>query len=255
MRIVEFGQVYNGKGLISEYADYVQFNISGLGSVEIVQKYFLYGIHKPIVLLGDYGSKERKSHQDDMLKSERIYDVKDAIKSLRAFGAEIIGLTMYPVTREGFMKFGNGRIEFSEYMNRISEILDLPVAVLNSSDEKCFLSDCEEIIDFSQTNLLALNCVSILDVCGYDKGVFIDTLDRIDKSNLREIHIQIFDTSNDCSGNETGGGKYNLKFNDVVKFIRKTDLITFAFEKAKVRKSFEESMREYISILNKDNES
>jgi hypothetical protein len=223
-----FGQSYNGKGRISNLADYVQFNICGLNSIEVVQRYFMYKINKPIVLLGDYYSEIRNTTEDDMLKASRIYEIKEIIKSLKAFGAEILGITFQPVTRNGLKAFGE-KVTFEEYAKKINDIYDIPVFIKNRYNKEIFLSTPEEIIEFSKKFKTAIDGQLLFKTCEANEKLFIDTLRKINWENVWKYHLKCVSVLED---------KYSIDFNlshkgkkELMSYIKRVEYITFMIGK------------------------
>jgi hypothetical protein len=221
-----FGQQYNGKGKISKMADYVQLNICGLNAIEVVQKYFLYEIDKPIILLGDYDSKKRNAHEDNMLKADRIYEVKDAIKSLQAFGAEILAITFQPVTREGLRNLGF-TISFDEYIAKLNEIYHVPVFVKNRYNKEFFLSTPEEVVNFSHKFKMTLDGVLLLKSCNNDVGCFMDTLEKINWDNVCEIHVKHMSFGENGLQGEKELNTLAVKATDVTSYAKRVKYLTF----------------------------
>ncbi|HDR8453981.1 TPA: hypothetical protein QC364_000773 [Bacillus cereus] len=208
---MKFGQRYKGRGEVSPLADYVQFDISGLSAIEIVQNYFILDINnKPILLLGDYSDEEKGSSEDDMLKADRIYEIKDAISSLRAFGAEIMGITIYPFSREGLYSLSR-TIKFDDFIFKLKEIYDIPVLVRNSNKKDLFLSTSEEIIRFSQKNKIAISPMSLYEALDYDLDKYLDTVLNINLENIQEIQIRTTSCCmNECESNYDNNQEHTL---------------------------------------------
>ncbi|MEX3625074.1 hypothetical protein [Viridibacillus arvi] len=226
----KYGQRYNGKGRISSYADYIQLDICGLRAIEIVQRYFLYDINKPILLLGDYTNEERKASEDDMLDAERLYDLKDSIKSLRAFGAELMGLTMNPVSREGLERFGGSKFTFREYVDKVSEILQIPVLVKNTANKELLLSEPEELIEFSKTNKITLDHNLLIQACNYSMDKYLETFSKINIENIQESYIRTVSKKWSHPTKDKPTKTYDKKIVESIKLSKSIPWATFVLD-------------------------
>lgn len=225
---MKFGQRYNGKGRISSLANYVQFNICGLSAIEIVQRYFIYEIDKPIVLLGDYSSEERDAREDDMLQAERIYEIKDAISSLQAFGAEIWAITLQPVSRFGLSLLGSSNISFEEFSSKLNDIYPVPVLFKNRGNKDLYLSNPEEIIEFSQNNKITLDFTHLLEACKYDFELYKSTLFKINIENVQELHIKQLSLQDENKLPNTENWT-ELDSKKVIEYLKNVPWVTFTF--------------------------
>lgn len=248
-RVLKFGQRYSGKGHISDYADYIQFNICGLSPIDVIQRYFLYDIDKPIVLLGDYTHEERNSSEDDMLSVDRIYDIKETIRSLKAFGADIWGITLHPVSRSGLESFG--AVSFKEYIDKLTTIYDVPVMVKNRQYGELFLSNPEEIIEFSQTNKLTLDSSFLFEVCGNDKECYIETVSRINISNVQEIHVKHLSTGRRGLPKENDLDEFE-KLASVIRLLKDVPWATFVQRDGVNHNMFDDTVKRILDILSSD---
>ncbi len=203
-----FGQRYKGRGRVSSLANYVQLEITGLNATDIVRTYFELQIDKPIILfLDNIQKQEEDAFSDDILKAEKIYDVKDAIVSLQAFGADVIGLTLTPVSREGLhilsdtwnskinskehpSEFINKTIDFDDWIKKLNDIYDIPVLAKNTSNKNLFLSYPEEIIEFSKHNKLTLDSVDLISILDKKDEKYLEFIHRINQENIQEIHVK-----------------------------------------------------------------
>ena len=202
-----FGQRYKGRGRVSSLANYVQLEITGLNATDIVRTYFELQIDKPIILFLDNVQKEKDAFSDDILKAEKIYDVKDAIVSLQAFGADVIGLTLTPVSREGLHTLSNSwinrtdleerlndsinkTIEFDDWIKKLNDIYDIPVLAKNTSNKNLFLSCPEEIIEFSKNNKLTLDSVELISILEKNNEKYLEFIHKVNQKNIQEIHVK-----------------------------------------------------------------
>ncbi|MFJ8247341.1 hypothetical protein [Peribacillus asahii] len=224
---MKFGQHYNGRGKLPSYIEYIQLDICGLSPIDIIQKYFLYEINKPIILLGDYTNASRNSTEDDMLKAERMYQIKDAIKSLQAFGAEIIGITFNPVSRDGLRSAFGDNISFKNYVNKLIDIYDIPVLIKNSNDKRLFLSTPEEVIDFTQTHKITLSIQELCESCNCSPSHFIDLLSKLNMKNIIETHVKHIDVDENGRPVNRWLESRNIELSKILKYTKNIKLITF----------------------------
>jgi len=196
-----FGQRYKGRGRVSSLANYVQLDITGLNATDIVRTYFELKIDKPIILFLDNVQKqEDKNFLDDILKAEKIYDVKDAIVSLKAFGADVLALTLTPVSRDGLSNLNNinksderivKTIGFNDWMDKLNDIYKIPVLAKNTKDKELFLSYPEEIIEFSKSNKITLDSIELVDILIEEKEEqYLEFIHRINRKNIQEVHLK-----------------------------------------------------------------
>lgn len=193
-----FGQRYKGRGRVSGLANYVQLDITGLNASDIVRTYFELKIDKPIILFLDNVQKqEDKIFLDDILKAEKIYDVKDAIVSLKAFGADVLALTLTPVSREGLHNLNNSSekivktIGFNDWMDKLNDIYKIPVLAKNTRDKELFLSYPEEIIEFSKNHKITLDSIELVDTLIEEKEEqYLEFIHRINRKNIQEVHLK-----------------------------------------------------------------
>ncbi len=223
--IVKLGQRYKGRGRISPLADYVQLDISGLSAIEIVQNYFMLEIDKPIILLGDRTEKGYYSSEDHMLSPERMYEIKDAISSLQAFGAEILAITFSPVSRVGLKSLGS-KITYSEFVDKLNEIYQIPVLVRNVSNKDLYLSTPEEVVEFSKIHKLTIDSFALLEACDNSVEKYLDTISKIDIRNVQEIHVySIGMSTKSFVGNEKLN--HGVDMSVLMEYVKKIPLATF----------------------------
>lgn len=225
---MKFGQRYNGKGKISSLADYVQFNICGLSAIEIIQRYFMYEINKPIVLLGDYTSEERNAREDDMLHAERIYEIKDVISSLQDFGADVMAITIHPVSKKGLEKLGVN-VSINDFVNKLNDIYQIPVLMKNRQYHSLHLSCPEEVIKFSQSNKMTLDLTLLYEACEYDIEKFLDAVNRINRDNVQELHIRQISMSQSSLVGNRGMSQQVVDPLNIAKLFTKVPWATFSF--------------------------
>lgn len=243
---MKIGQRYSGNGYISNRADYIQFDICGLDTTEIVQRYFSYKIDRPMVLLGDYISEQRNVKIDNMLGAERIYEVKEAIKTLQAFKAEIWGITLEPLSRKGLEKIPE--IDFSDFVNKISEILGIPVFIKNTSNKDLFLSNPEEIISFSKSNLVTIDIEELYKTCDSNIDILLKTANDLNKENIKEVHIR--QLGKDKSKDLYRGKSYRT---DMSRFINSKPMITLASSDGFLTNQFEDTVDEINKLSDETN--
>lgn len=251
---MKFGQRYDGKGKISSLADYVQFNICGLSPIDIVQRYFLYEIDKPIVLLGDYSSEERDAREDDMLHADRIFEIKDAISSLQAFGAEIWGITIHPVSKQGLRHLGVNTT-FKQFIDKLIDIYQIPVLVKNRQCESLYMSTPQEVIEFSQTNKITFDSKHLYEICNYDRNCYIDTVNKINIENVQELHVRHFVTGEDKLTTNKGFDPQGIIVEEVAHLAKLIPWATFNFEEAGGgHNRFDRAMEQMLNIIGRDSD-
>lgn len=203
-----FGQRYKGRGRVSNLANYVQLEITGLNATDIIRTYFELQINKPVILfLDNIQKREESAFADDILKAEKIYDVKDAIVSLQAFGADVIGLTLTPVSRKGLLTLASSwnrkiayeerisdsiskSINFDDWIKKLNDIYDIPVLAKNTSNKDLFLSHPEEIIEFSKNNKITLDSVDLINILENSDEKYLEFIHKVNQNNIQEIHVK-----------------------------------------------------------------
>lgn len=228
-----FGQQYNGNGKVSEMADYIQFDISGLKPIDIIQKYFLYEIEKPIILLGDYEKEGSGFTQDSMLNAERIYEIKDVIESLKMFGAEILGLTLTPVSRIGIKKFGTQAC-FYEFVNKLIAIYQVPVFIKNTNNKELFLSTPQEVIEFTQKYNLTFDGGDLNDVCESNEQ-YAECYKKINWNNVKELHVK-HSKLQDGKIHRSVEREKSINLNTVIEYLKIVPYATFVFNSTGIHK-------------------
>ena len=227
-------------------ASYVQFDICGLSPIEIIQKYFLYEIDKPMILLGDYSHDNNDITQDNMLIAERIYEIKDVIESLKAFGAEILGLTLTPVSRTGITKFGSNAC-FKEYVKKLYSIYQVPVFIKNTNNRDLFLSTPEEVIDFTKEFYLTFDGGELNDVCDSDAD-YAECYKKINWNNVKELHVKHAKIENGTI-HRSKDREEKIKVSSVIDYLKIVPYATFLFPSVAGAHMFEEVVKGLVDKL------
>jgi hypothetical protein len=172
-----FGQMSISQ--VSGMADYIQLDICGLSAEEAVHRYLAYQTQLPVILHGDW---EKKGNSENNIE-KRLVDYMDIINGLLQH-TEILGFTMHPTFRK--------KVAFEEFLffcNEITKDTQVPVFIENRSNQKIWLSTPEEIISFSQEHTMTIDLPQLFISCQFNHETFIDTLQRIHWTNVREVHM------------------------------------------------------------------
>ncbi|WCK57072.1 hypothetical protein PP175_28195 (plasmid) [Aneurinibacillus sp. Ricciae_BoGa-3] len=71
----------------------------------------------------------------------------------------------------------------------IEQQTDISVFIENRSNEKIWLSNPEEIIEFSTKHLMTIDFAQLFISCGFNQDVFRRTLEKIQWRNIKELHV------------------------------------------------------------------
>lgn len=185
---MKIGQIsYKGKQT-SKSADYIQLDICGLNREEAIEKYKNYHTTLPVILHGDWkkdvvkkdGSKIKVSENNLRTRKNDYIEIINAFKDITT----VLGFTLHPPYRTK-MKLD----ELKEIVKFIENKSKIEVFVENRSNKYLLLSDNNEIIEFSQDNIMTIDIPQLYISSGYDFELLINTLNNINKMNIREIHL------------------------------------------------------------------
>lgn len=197
------------KGL-SNKCDYIQLDICGLTKEEALNKYRNYGTNKPIILHGDW---DKKSGLSENNLRERYNEYLKIIFTLKN-ETEILGITIHPPYRSKFTLD-----EITEICDNLSKEADTPVFVENRSNKRINLSNPNEIIEYSKNYLMTIDIPQLYISCGYNEDKLIETLEKINMNNVKEIHFaNILRTEkNSFVARKINDG--NIDLNRVIKYL------------------------------------
>ena len=175
-----FGQM-SIKGM-SEQADYLQLNICGLNAKSAIEKYDYFkrlrGEDIPVVLHGDWTNK---GCSENNIKGR----YKEYILIAKALGGmtDVKGITIHPPYRK--------KVAFNEFIDICEEIErnGINVFIENRSNNKIWLSEPKEVIDFSKCHSMTIDIPQLYISCGFSNDCLNDTLSNLDWSNVKEIHL------------------------------------------------------------------
>lgn len=172
-----FGQMSFPK--LSNQADYIQLDICGLNAKESVDRYLAYQTQLPVILHGDW---EKKGNSENNIE-QRLTDYIEIVHDLSPY-TSIIGFTMHPTFRK--------KVSFEDFLffcEELTKATKVPVFIENRSNQKIWLSQPEEIIDFSHQHDMTIDLPQLFISCGYNQERFKETLKEICWKNVKELHI------------------------------------------------------------------
>lgn len=175
---MKIGQISFNK--ISELADYLQLDICGYNKFEVLNKYLKYNTKIPVILHGDW---TKKGNSENNLE-ERYLEYINIINLLKTKNIQVLGFTLHPTTRK---KLKLERIV--EIASEIKDKTEIDVFIENRSNNRLHLSKPKEIIDFSQSNIMTIDIPQLYISCGYNQDILIKTLSKLNKKNIKEIHL------------------------------------------------------------------
>lgn len=164
---------------LSSKADYLQLDVCGLSIEDAINRYLKYDSKLPVIIHGDW---TKKGASENNLKI-RLNDYIEIINRLKDI-TNVYGITIHPPTRKT-MPLN----EMIEICNKIKENTNIDVFVENRSNKRMWLSDIDEIIEFSKDNLMTIDIPQLYISCGYNQDLLIDTLEKINMENVVEIHL------------------------------------------------------------------
>lgn len=164
---------------ISDKADYLQLDISGLSKEEVLAKYLKYNTNLPVILHGDW---TKNSASENNLAS-RVSDYIKIINKLKEFTI-IYGITIHPPTRKTM-----SLDEFVYYGKQIKSHTNVEVFMENRSNKRMLLSDINDIVEFSNNHFMTIDIPQLYISCGYNEDVLFNTLSKINMENVKEFHL------------------------------------------------------------------
>ncbi|MDF2879607.1 MAG: hypothetical protein K0R54_164 [Clostridiaceae bacterium] len=202
---------------VSTIADFLQLDICGLSKDESYDKYINYDVNIPVILHGDW---TKNGHSENNIK-ERTSEYIQIIHNLLSI-AEIHGLTIHPPFRKK-VSFE----DFINYCNLIETATGIPVFIENRSNNKIWLSYPGEIIEFSNKHYMTIDLPQLFISCGYEETAFLDTVLKINWSNVKELHLGNIKRNgkNTFVARKIEEGEIDL--NKVISFIKGVDYCTF----------------------------
>lgn len=164
---------------ISSKADYLQLDVCGLSIENAINRYLKYNTKLPVIIHGDW---TKKGASENNLKV-RLNDYIEIINRLKEI-TTVYGITIHPPTRKTM-----SLNEMIDICNKIKEYTNIDVFVENRSNSRIWLSDTDEIIEFSKNNLMTIDIPQLYISCKYNEDLLIDTLKKINMENVVEIHL------------------------------------------------------------------
>lgn len=175
--MMKFGQMSFPR--LSEKADYLQLDICGLTADEAIARYEAYGLSIPVVLHGDW---TKKGHSENNVGS-RWQEYVQIILRLKEL-TSVLGFTIHPPFRKKVpMK------EFLDFCFKIQARSGVEVWIENRSNSKIWLSNPDEIIEFSKNHPMTIDIPQLYISCGYNNERLIEVLLQIEWKNVREMHM------------------------------------------------------------------
>ena len=176
---MKFGQMSIQK--ISPVADFLQLDICGLDTEQTLNRYHKYQSKIPVILHGDW-SKNNVS-ENDILKRERVEEYKKIINTMKQ-EAVVHALTLHPPYRS--------KINFASFLEIVKEIeadTKTPVLVENRSNQRIWISQPKEIIEFSKIHPMTIDIPQLYIGCNYDKEEFLYVIKALNMENVKEVHL------------------------------------------------------------------
>lgn len=171
----------NSKTLSSE-ADYIQLDICGLLSKEVLARYQNYRTNIPVILHGDWTKKG--CSENNFFK--RADEYKEIIKTLQFAGIKILGFTIHPITKN------RGNNLFDDFVNACDKLFidtEIPVFIENRSSSKIFLSSPKEIEFFSSIHKMTIDIPQLFISCNFSNEMLKKCLKNINLNNVKELHL------------------------------------------------------------------
>lgn len=171
------------RGKISELADYMQLDISGLSAELAMDKYMKY-YHLnnqqaiPVILHGDW----QKNGASENNIADRLNDYIAIFNSLKSI-TEVIGIAIHPPFRK--------KVEWDKFIECCDflKVNGLNVFVENRSNPKIYLSTPDEIIAFSKDRKMTIDLPQLFISCGYDNVKLGEFLETLNEQNVAEVHL------------------------------------------------------------------
>jgi hypothetical protein len=180
---MNIGQMLH-KNTPSEYANYYQVDMCGKGPNDVLT--FLNNKelkHRHIFLHGDWEKNGNSSNT--ILEEKRMNEYIDTVKLLQGNDYKILGLTLHPPTRSKKVNVN----ALKRIQNFISEKTNTLVLFENRSSYKFMLSTEDEIRDYLKTSFMTIDIPQLFISSGKNEYRLLDTLIRLDKDNIKEIHL------------------------------------------------------------------
>lgn len=171
------------RGKLSELADYMQLDISGLTADLVMDKYIkYYNLNNqqpiPVILHGDW--QKNGASENNIL--DRVNEYIEIFHRLQSI-TDVIGITIHPPFRR--------KVDWDNFVG-CCEYLEnngLNVFVENRSNNRIYLSTPEEIIAFSKNRTMTIDIPQLFISCGYDNVTMSDVLEKINVKNVNEVHL------------------------------------------------------------------
>lgn len=164
---------------VSEKANYLQLDVCGLSVEKAIDRFLKYNTELPVIIHGDWTKKGASENN----LTQRVDDYIEIINKLKEM-TTVYGITIHPPTRKTM-----SLDEMISICNKIKEDTNINVFVENRSNSRIWLSNIEEIIEFSKNYLMTIDIPQLYISCGYNQDLLIDTLKKINMENVSEIHL------------------------------------------------------------------
>lgn len=200
----------------SSSADYLQLDICGKKSDEAIAHYLNYKTFLPVILHGDW---QKKGCSENNIK-ERLPEYIKIVNKLKKY-TTIIGFTMHPPHRKKVPLD-----EFLNYCRILEDKTSIPVFVENRSNKKIWLSQIEEIIDFSKHHVMTIDIPQLYIASNYNFDTLLAVLDSLYWDNIRELHIANLKRIN---GRTFVARKINdgeIKYEDLAIYLKRVNNLT-----------------------------
>lgn len=174
---MKIGQMSISK--ISSKADYLQLDICGHTPLEALKRFENYQTSLPIVLHGDW---TKKGFSENNIES-RLDDYIEMVNQLNE-KTEVLGFTMHP-TFKSKVSFQ----EFYGFCQKLEESTGVEVWIENRSNSRIWLSEPQDIIEFSHQHTMTIDVGQLFISCGYSNEKLEEALSGINWKNVREMHV------------------------------------------------------------------
>lgn len=189
---------------ISDKADYLQFDICGLNKREALLKYENYNRDIPIILHGDWTKKGFSENNIAERKTEYVSIINELKKK-----TNVLGFTMHPPFRKKIPMN-----DFMHYCKEIEYLSNTNVFIENRSNKNIWLSNPDEIINFSKEYKMTIDIPQLYISCNYDEKTMYGVIECINLLNVKEIHLANIKriNRNTCVARKLTDGELDIKY-------------------------------------------
>lgn len=166
----------------SNEADFIQLDICGMNKEEALLRLDKNNPDRmPIVFHGDWTKKGIT--ENEVLKESRQNEYISIINYIQE-KVKVLGFTIHPPFRNK-----TTTEEFLDIVKGLEESTNVPFFIENRSSHKILVSKSEEVIEMSYLHPMTIDIPQLYISCGYSEYKTIETLELLNWSNIKEIHI------------------------------------------------------------------